>query len=83
LAVLCEGSYLMKWLELEREGCIAGVENLLASEDCWKNRYQNLSDVDVVIALLIYSATISSCHISCRHHLEPESIACGTDKRGN
>ncbi|VDN34302.1 unnamed protein product [Gongylonema pulchrum] len=37
----------MKWLELEREGCIAGVENLLASEDCWKNRYQNLSDVDV------------------------------------
>lgn len=48
LTVLCEDNYLMKWLQLERESCIAGVEYLLSSEECWKNRYQSFSDIDMV-----------------------------------
>uniref|UniRef100_A0A1I7V9C9 RAD50-interacting protein 1 n=1 Tax=Loa loa TaxID=7209 RepID=A0A1I7V9C9_LOALO len=47
LAVLCEDIYLLKWLQLEREGCIAGVENVLCGEDCWNNRYQTFSDIDM------------------------------------
>ncbi|MCP9257281.1 RAD50-interacting protein 1 [Dirofilaria immitis] len=47
LVVLCEDIYLLKWLQLERESCIAGVENVLSNEDCWNNRYHTFSDVDM------------------------------------
>ncbi|VDK65650.1 unnamed protein product [Onchocerca ochengi] len=47
LLVLCEDIYLLKWLQLERESCIAGVENILCGEDCWNNRYHTFSDVDM------------------------------------
>ncbi|VDM99016.1 unnamed protein product [Thelazia callipaeda] len=47
LGVLCEDIYLLKWLQLERESCIAGVEHVLCEEDCWNNRYHNFSDVDM------------------------------------
>ncbi|VDO20623.1 unnamed protein product [Brugia timori] len=47
LVVLCEDIYLLKWLQLERESCIAGVENVLCGEDCWNNRYHTFSDVDM------------------------------------
>uniref|UniRef100_A0A915PGR0 RAD50-interacting protein 1 n=1 Tax=Setaria digitata TaxID=48799 RepID=A0A915PGR0_9BILA len=47
LVVLCEDIYLIKWLQLERESCIAGVENVLCGDDCWNNRYQTFSDIDM------------------------------------
>ncbi|VDK75075.1 unnamed protein product [Litomosoides sigmodontis] len=47
LAVLCKDTYLLKWLQLERESCIAGVENVLCGEDCWNNRYHTFADTDM------------------------------------
>ncbi|KAL3989356.1 RINT-1 / TIP-1 family protein [Acanthocheilonema viteae] len=47
MAVLCEDVYLLKWLQLERESCIAGVENILCGEGCWNNRYHTFSDIDI------------------------------------
>lgn len=48
LAVMCEDNFFFVWLQLERESCIAAVEDLLTKEDCWRNRYYGLSDVDLV-----------------------------------
>uniref|UniRef100_A0A914ZEY4 RAD50-interacting protein 1 n=1 Tax=Parascaris univalens TaxID=6257 RepID=A0A914ZEY4_PARUN len=47
LSVFCEASLLNRWLELERESCTTGVENVLMSDARWKNRYSEVADLDL------------------------------------
>uniref|UniRef100_A0A0M3I5D6 RAD50-interacting protein 1 n=1 Tax=Ascaris lumbricoides TaxID=6252 RepID=A0A0M3I5D6_ASCLU len=47
LSVFCETPLLNRWLELERESCTTGVENVLMSDARWKNRYSEVADLDL------------------------------------
>lgn len=58
LSVFCETPLLNRWLELERESCTTGVENVLMSDARWKNRYSEVADLDLVRSLHLFLLSV-------------------------